>query len=500
MWPRPINRRLVSGFRGVAARRFGSQHGNVAKLTVTLPTKASKQAVVDELKRHRSKVPSRPTGTSNESLNCEAAIFASPNYATWLEDETFMSNILEALFEEHGGQAGGDVNVLSAVADGLTPKQLSGEPQAGLSFLYSSYPILPSLWNDKEFGSNINRDKESSVTFISRPLPGNTGSLETTLPLANTIFQNGRRCTLFASKWQPKSNKSITLTSMREKISQIIRPSINQGDHTHPLLPLLPLTLPRKVVAGLGNIVRQVEINGSATPASKELESLIPKVFDTRARLDESYMPKPIGVWCWVIPPNVVDEQSLFDLKTFQAESTQSEAELSVGVMPTFSKLLSSKCRLHKILSGGGGWGAKQGLLSLDPETNYSSSDQDDVEMFIKAFQERDSPGSSEGLVTPGSYLMFCIEPHWTEKNTKLSQKLVPITGLGVAPSDDEDVNFTSPSDNIEVVDDHFGVVSKSGLFLRSTDEYDPESMRSDSTPRTSFTTKVNLPQASLLL
>ncbi|KAI6086200.1 hypothetical protein F4821DRAFT_133334 [Hypoxylon rubiginosum] len=503
MWPRFINRQLVSSFRGVAARHFGSQHSVAAKLTLTLPTKASKQAVVDELKLHRSKVPSQPSGISNGTSDYEAAIFASPDFATWLEDETFMSSILEALFEENIDQRAnsrGGINVLSAVADGLTPKQLFGKPQTGFSVLYGSNPILPDLWNDKEFGSNVDRDNESSVSFISRPLPGSIGQLETTLPLANTIFQNGRLSTLFASKWQRSNNKSLTLNAMREKISQTIRPSIDRVDHTYPLLPLLPLTPPRKVVAGLGNIVRQVEINGSATPASKELEGLIPKVFDVRTKLDESYTPRPIGVWCWVIPPNVVDEQSLSDLKVFRAEPTQSEAELSLDVMPTFSKLLSSGCRLHKILSGGGGWGAKQGLLSLDPQTNYYLSDQDDIEMFIKAFQERDSPDSYEGLVTPGSYLMFCIEPHWTQKEARLSQQLAPITGLGVAPNNDEDANPTNSPDKIEVIDDHFGIVSKSGIFLKSTNEFNLESARSDSTPRPPFTTKVDVPQASLLL
>lgn len=498
-----FNRRLVCSTHAIVARRFGSRHVATGKLTLTLPTKASKQAVVDELKRHRLNVPGGPIDISNENSGHEVAFFASPGFATWLEDETFMSSILETLSGESSDQrtdSCGDINVLSAVADGLTPKRLFGEPQTGLSILYGTNPILPDLWNDKQFGSNFNQDRGSSVSFISRPLPGNTRPLETTLPLANTIFQNGRRSTLFASKWQRKSSRSMTLTTIREKISQTIHPPIDRVDHTYPLLPLLPLTPPRKIVAGLGNIVRQVEINGSPTPASKELESLIPKVFDIRSKQDKSYMPRPIGVWCWVIPPNVVEEQSLFDLKVFQAESTQSEAQLSVDAMTTFSKLISSKCRLHKILSGGGGWGLKQGLLSLDPETNYSSSDQDDVEMFIKAFQERDSPNSTEGLVTPGSYLMFCIEPHWTEKEARSSQPLTPITGLGVAPNNDEDVNLASPSDKIEVIDDHFGVVSKSGLSLKCTDEYGLGSTGSYDTPRPLFTTKVDLPQALLLL
>ncbi|KAI0161123.1 hypothetical protein GGR52DRAFT_562971 [Hypoxylon sp. FL1284] len=507
MRPLLFSSRFVSNFRGILLRRFASQHVATEKLTLTIPTKSTKQETINELKRHRISTPATPLGVSNGSSNHEAAVFASPDFATWLEDENFMSSLLRALFEENGNrrlQSGDSISVLSAVADGLTPRRLFAEPQTGLSILYSSNSILPNIW-DKESGPGANKDRASSVSFTSFPLPGRTGPLEATLPLANTIFQNGRRSTLFVSRWQRKDNESMLPVAMHEKGSQIIRLPIDRVDHTYPLFPLLPLTPPRKVVAGLGNIVRQVEINGSSTPASKELEDLIPKVFDIRSKLDKYYTPGPMGVWCWVIPPHVMDEQNLAALKVFQAESTQSEAiqseaDLLAEAAVTFTNLLSSKCRLHKILSGGGGWGLKQGLLSLDPETNYSLSDQDDVDMFIKAFQERDKPGTSEGLVTPGSYLMFCIEPHWKMKATELNPRLPGTISLGVAPSNDEDANPARGSEKMEVIGDEFGIVSKSGLFLTSMDEYDLGSIKSGSTPRPPFTTKVSIPRASLVV
>ena len=38
----------------------------------------------------------------------------------------------------------------------------------------------------------------------------------------------------------------------------------------------------------------------------------------------------------------------------------------------TISRRAFSKgCQLRKVLSGGGGWGVKQGLLSLDPDADY---------------------------------------------------------------------------------------------------------------------------------
>lgn len=148
-------------------------------------------------------------------------------------------------------------------------------------------------------------------------------------------------------------------------------------------------------------------------------------------------------------------------------------------------------------VSGGGGWGLKQGLLSLDPETSYSLPDQDDVEMFIRAFHERNNPNSSEGLVTPGSYLMFCIEPHWTKKEIELSQKITPTTAIGVVENSDQEPDSASLSDKVDIIDSHFGVVSKTGVFLKATNL--PHASETTKQPQ-SFTTKVDLPRASFLL
>ncbi|KAI2619950.1 hypothetical protein GGR54DRAFT_647591 [Hypoxylon sp. NC1633] len=507
MRPRIFNRRFMTEYYGPYARRFGTQPAVAKKISLTLGTKTPRRTVIEELNRHLA-------GSAGKQIDAwqankpdyGAAIFASRDLAKWLEDEGFMSGVLESLFQlntrKHTNAP--EINVLYAVTDGLAPGRLFDKPQTGLSILYgSANSILPGLWDSDDFGSNANQDRESSVSFLSNPLRRDTRPLEIRLPLANTMFQNGRRSTLLARRWQPSQNGSMARTTIHEKQTQIIRPPLSLRSHTLPYLPLLPLTPPRKIVAGLGNIVRQVEVNGSPTPASKELEGLIPKVFDSRSVREESYTPGPIGVWCWVIPPHAVEKQNLLDLKVFQAESSQSEAELSLESMNVFSELLSSGSRLHRILSGGGGWGAKQGLLSLDPETKYSLPDQDDVEMFIKAFQERDSPNPSEGLVTPGSYLMFCIEPHLTEREIGHSQTMTPSTALGVAPNTDEELDSASPLTKVEVIDDHFGVVSKAGLFLETT----TPSRKADSSNGSisvelppAFTTKVDSPRSSFLL
>ncbi|CAJ2513875.1 Uu.00g019940.m01.CDS01 [Anthostomella pinea] len=483
------------------ARRFGSRAAISRKLTLAVSPQTSKSRVIEALTTHRASASDKLRAGTVESTGHGAAILASRDFTTWLEDESFMSNLLEALFKSaNGGQANlPGLDVLSGVTDGLSPHRLLGEPQTGFSILYgSSTNILPGLWEREGFES-VSEDKASSVSFITNPLAGDSRPLEITLPLANTIFQNGRRSTLYASKWQSNDMGRMTLGTMNQKSTQKIAMNLGSVNHTSSIVPLLPLTPPRKIVAGLGNIVRQVEVDGSTTPASQELETLIPQVFDARSERYGASSSGPIGVWCWVIPPHVVEAKKLLELKVFQAGSSQTEADLALEATEALSSLLSSGCRLHKILSGGGGWGLKQGLLSLDPETSYAQPEQDDIEMFIRSFQERDSSDQSEGLVTPGSYLMFCIEPYWTEEAVKSSNLLKSKRSLtlGVAPNHDQDSSPQLSSEGVEVVEGHFGATSSTGLFLRTVPDV-PSIGANDETAGaySAYTTKVDVPRS----
>lgn len=411
------------------------------------------------------------------------------------------------------------LHVLSGITDGLGPHRLSSEPRLGFSVLCGPTDnILPELWGKESF-AGTSQDSTSSVSFTTKPLIGNTGALDITLPLANTVFQNGRRSTLYASRWDISSEGSMALRMRHPKTTQLIIDNGESKDYTSSMIPLLPLTPPRKIVASLGNIVRQVEVGGSPNPASKELEIIIPKIFEERARCDPAYSPTPIGVWCWVIPPHLMEANKFDNLQLFNAGCSQTETDIVLSSMNLFSELLSSGCRLHKIrkkgfsycspgganhsvVSGGGGWGVKQGLLSLDPETNFSLPGQDDdMEMFIRSFEERNGAEPASGLATPGSYLLFCVEPRMTDVETLSNQLSAPAKttlAFGVVASSDYAPSSSSRPDPIEIIDGHFGISSATGLFLRATPEF--HVMDSDrvgrGASRGSFTTKVDVPGA----
>lgn len=148
-------------------------------------------------------------------------------------------------------------------------------------------------------------------------------------------------------------------------------------------------------------------------------------------------------------------------------------------------------------MSGGGGWGAKQGLLSLDPETIYAAPEQDDIDMFIKAFEERNSASqpSSEGIVTPGSYILFCAEPQHVVDDDDAPSSSADPTGsrltLAVAPKNEELLQGVENAEGmkmgkteVDVVSGHFGVASSTGLYLNAC--------------HSSFTTKIDAPYSAV--
>lgn len=126
------------------------------------------------------------------------------------------------------------------------------------------------------------------------------------------------------------------------------------------------------------------------------------------------------------------------------------------------------------VVSGGGGWGLKKGLLSLDPQTRYSAPGQDDVESFIKSFR---GESSEDGNVKPGAYIQFFVEPalppsKLTINNEPRELDLKTSTSLvfGTAPAGLEDAELHSDN-SIEAVPGHFGALSVNGFFVDSTQQ-----------------------------
>ncbi|KAE8386595.1 hypothetical protein BDV23DRAFT_162878 [Aspergillus alliaceus] len=200
--------------------------------------------------------------------------------------------------------------------------------------------------------------EESALVFSFQSNDSDSAALrraahEIGLRLANTLFINGKESTLFGTRWSynPSSsnfnfNRSIELSRCRVvSTAGSVRSSLK--------LPLHPVGRRREVIASMGNILRQLAKHPNGTskdpmPASSELEKELPRYIEEHDIADHK-----VSVWALVQSPSY----------NWQSETDGSPGGLmeSIGVGG----------KLHRVMSGGGGWGKKQGLLSLDYETSF---------------------------------------------------------------------------------------------------------------------------------
>ncbi|TPX15407.1 uncharacterized protein E0L32_004387 [Thyridium curvatum] len=426
---------------------------------------ATKQAILDHIKNDAHDATLQFSHGLATRKSDSAVILASRQYATWLEDPGFMGPLLQQFFGQSQGETTSqEVSVLGAVVDGLCPLQPSVMPRTGFSILHGNQDeILPDLWVGKREYKFRAAEVQASIAVSFRPLLGDFHPLNVTIPLAQTIFQNGRPSTLLATRWKAGLSGSYELQSLIEKDSQVIVPSLASIQaHASVSVPLYPISTPRQIVSGLGNIVRQVDIEGKASPASQELEATIPKLLDRRARLNPDLEPTPLAVWALIIPADLTESYIAAQTDT----ASDAESDMAEDFARSFSNLFASGCHLHRVLSGGGGWGAKQGLLSLDPQTRYMTAGNEDIESFISSFR---GESTSDSIVTPGNYIQFFVQPmpNKTEELAPVAKQAgsMPSIAFGThaGPLDDL-VAGAKPS--ITVVDDHFGAVTSHGIYI----------------------------------
>jgi hypothetical protein len=465
----------------------------------------------------------RAVGGYGHSLNHfhspAVVLLCTPSFATWLDDQRFIPSVLENIFSEDNELVLVDleVSILAAVVDGLPPIKLQGQPipdqtSEGFAFLTGNRDeILPGLWNGHESQSRQSQHEKSNVTF-SFPIvwqdKSDSHAFDITVPLSNTMFRNGRISTLLASKWQKTDDlKLFVNTQHNEKQSQriVLEPrTLKDGKMPIPLTPLTPW---REIKSGLGNIVRQLaNEDGESVPASNELETSVVAYLKTRGLPQQT-----VSVWAIVLPGDnraehvkqVVHSQNGHFRKDRQArwtdpltsESPWNTIRLggtlhriceSSWLITLFSYSQSHAADLFLPVSGGGGWGSKQGLLALDPETTVAQSTDARFD-----FEHDDSMGNIAQtralgeIAKPGSYIQFWIAHDLpgvgTDMNNKPSNPNETCPALGVSsfsfgciPSTIDDIPSPSAEPNksskegsgLAEFHGHFGAQSEHGIFL----------------------------------
>jgi hypothetical protein len=208
-------------------------------------------------------------------------------------------------------------------------------------------------------------------------------------------------------------------------------------------------------------------------------------------------------VWALVIPEGAapslngnLDEVS-FDLNPSSFDINEAFQKLWREDRPAcndaISFAMSRGARLHRVLSGGGGWGKKAGLLSLDPEISYedhTSASQTIGVDFLKDFDVEESalkevarPGESIQFFVAGpddiASLKLEVKDHLSKHRTSplyLEIGTIPST-IDQVPSAVENLESSEPVEPVILVfRGSFGALSEGGMSItRETKSSDKE-------------------------
>ncbi|CAI7613684.1 unnamed protein product [Penicillium palitans] len=399
------------------ANRWYATHGR--PFAYTWLTKTAEETTPDDI---LSSLPSGPVSPSAAPASVPL-LLVTPSFAHWLDSSSpFLSQFLSRLY---GNSPGNDtLYAVTAVVDAL-PDTRSESSHLSESEGLSLLVVGQSGVQAKAAPPRLIRSSASEETnflFSFQPeVIGPTGkgsAHEIGLRLANTIFVNGRETTIFGTRWiWDKASGGYTLDSSVDFTSCTIT-ATSQAVDTTLELPLHPVTERRRVMTSMGNILRQLAKSTDLTstdtmPASSELERELPRYIAEHNIIDQR-----VSVWALVEKP---------DLEVADAGSSTHDR---------LTKSLHQGGKLHRVMSGGGGWGKKQGLLSLDPEVSFSgTANHDDLVTLSQVFDPDTTqldtlPSIDKGITvddlsllsqvaTAGDYIQFfvSVEPTGAQGN-----------------------------------------------------------------------------------
>jgi hypothetical protein len=222
-----------------------------------------------------------------------------------------------------------------------------GEPRSGFSFLLGA--ARHTNWTDapsqgiQEADLAESGDVRSTLVFPMPPLVYQAPPVNVTLPLANTVFTTGKVSTTLSGTWHGSSRSQSWTWSwppgLPAHMGELTIPSpLPAKSRGRVSIPLKSITAARKVISGLGNIVREVEIDGQACSASAELEAVIPRL------LAEQENAGPMPVWALVIPEDAPDVKNVLEISELLNSPASAESRDLI-----FKALLAHGCRFHKI-------------------------------------------------------------------------------------------------------------------------------------------------------
>ncbi|GKZ29230.1 hypothetical protein AbraIFM66950_003843 [Aspergillus brasiliensis] len=478
--PKPIVTSLV---RPISQNAITSSRSTGAKdlpLAYTWLTRTPGQITPDDVLSSVSPIP-EPLS----SLNHVPVLLVTSAFAHWIDvsSNQFLEQLINSLYPSTPKlESPRPLHAIVAVVDKLPDLRARFEETGDSKTPSDSDGMSLLLVKEEDIQGSIAAPRrhrsmgaaESSLVFTlqngtsSKTLQRSTHELG--LRLANTIFINGNDTTLFGTRWTYIPSQQYTLEQSVNLSNCTVTSSVASVQNSFKL-PLYPVGQRRRVISSMGNILRQLakHTDSQSTepmPASSELEKELPRYIEEHGIVD-----RRVSVWALI-----EDSEQGFQLET------------NVNVQESLVKAIRAGGKLHRVMSGGGGWGKKQGLLSLDPETTFVEADNkqgllsldnifadqetqplSDISslqpLFFEMPQLDESMSSLSQAAGPGDYIQFfvSVEPDHAPDNSCKDGSMRFNFGM-VADAE----AIPSSSDRVQkdlvVVPQFFGALSEKGI------------------------------------
>ncbi|KAF7511773.1 hypothetical protein GJ744_003504 [Endocarpon pusillum] len=387
------------------------------------------------------------------------------------------------------------------------------------------------------------RDKASpTVPHLSLKIPfthkkGEMKHMSILLQPANTIFLNGRQSTMFMESWvlddKVDSGPAFSRLTAREHVDGFTTNHLAKASTL--TVPLKRLTETREISMCMGNIISKLVSKSEAesTSASLELEEKVSAFMRSKDATGGT-----LSVYALIIPKAsdhkryeeglVVPTEFLGYHKSVESTETMDEKQ---GVLDSIRLAISKGAHLHKVTSGGGGWGKKQGLLSLEPAFDYQRSGFSATEAFKDVEDRLDKDGPIWGqrspeIARPGDLVEFygfflsnkeeealirkeslrtalkgSDLQQWSAQEWAKQEVSSVVWGV-IPPQDSNSASSFSPSgNNLVAVPNHFGMLSEKGMVLQRLDlESDKQALGQSAATsvRVSSISRIDVPHTSL--
>ncbi|KAL4962385.1 uncharacterized protein BDV14DRAFT_178522 [Aspergillus stella-maris] len=472
---RPQSQRRVLGWSQATvrlqarlpARRWAGSKTNEAivdqRLACTWLTTTPEQLTPDDI---LSRIPV----AAPDAIDYTPVFIFTPAFARWADiQSTFVEQCL-VRFYRNALDRQPHIHAVTAIIDRLPyPAQDSSQDVTeaeGVSILLAQN-IQGKAVSPRPIRSLETEEPTLLFSFRKESDDAHLATHEIGLRLANTIFVNGKENTLFGNRWTyDSSSKGLKIESTMD-LATCSATMSSIGVLSSLRLPLHPVGERRKVISSMGNILRQIAKHADGRsdepmPASSELEKELPRYISEHDISDQR-----VSVWALIEK----SEESAYN----NAKHSQS----------SLAEAIEGGATLHRVMSGGGGWGKKQGLLSLDPEMTFGRPSDESMKPLNQVLSSGDENSAATGASSselpefmqelsslsqaaePGDHVQFFAsverpEPRM-ESSSESSRESLQCS-FGVVSDADTLSSKSLEHKDLTVLPDYFGALSEKAI------------------------------------